>query len=268
MFCRGCGNELTEDAQYCPACGTKVHQASEAIKTTNEASSENTESESYAEPEFDVAVSEIISETPSLKKATPHVELPASTRWLIFGIACVVVLAIGLVPPLVTVLTNENSVLSGNLNTSVEENTSTDVSADSASSDDSSSMATNSSMVSSQSSSTSTTSTENAEGKDSAVSDEEDYILPDIASRLYSTEELNELTDQELYFARNEIFARYGREFQNSDLIEYFSSKDWYNPKYSPADFDSMPSPLNQYEHDNLDAIRALESQRNSPYAV
>ncbi len=93
-----------------------------------------------------------------------------------------------------------------------------------------------------------------------------DHILPDVATRNYSETELEALTDEELYYARNEIFARHGRGFKNQDLIDYFSSKTWYSEQYSPSDFDAMPSPLNEYEKANSDLIREIESDRNSPY--
>ena len=94
----------------------------------------------------------------------------------------------------------------------------------------------------------------------------EDFILPDSSTRYYSEAELSELSDRELYIARNEIYARYGRGFKNQDLVDYFSGKDWYSQQYTPEAFDAMASPLNDYERKNADAIRAIETSRNSPY--
>ena len=92
------------------------------------------------------------------------------------------------------------------------------------------------------------------------------YILPDSASRYYSKDELEQIDLYDLYIARNEIFARHGREFSNSDLQNYFNAQPWYHPQYSPEQFDSMPDPLNQYEKANSDLIREVEQERNSPY--
>ena len=67
-----------------------------------------------------------------------------------------------------------------------------------------------------------------------------DYILPDVQTRLYSTAELEQLSTDELWYARNEIFARHGRGFRNPELQSYFNSKPWYtrNP-IDPDTFDS-----------------------------
>lgn len=96
--------------------------------------------------------------------------------------------------------------------------------------------------------------------------EEEEWILPESDERYYTTEELEELSDKELYFARNEIFARLGREFNNKDLQEYFNEQSWYLPEYSPEDFDSNGPTLNKYEKANAEAIIDLESKRDSKY--
>lgn len=91
------------------------------------------------------------------------------------------------------------------------------------------------------------------------------YILPESDTRYYSESELNALTDYELYLARNEIYARYGREFKNQDLQDYFENKDWYTARYSPESFDSIVA-LNAYEKKNADDMLAMEKSRNSSY--
>lgn len=91
------------------------------------------------------------------------------------------------------------------------------------------------------------------------------YILPESDSRRYTRTELEGLSVWELYLARNEVFARYGRQFKNEDLADYFSSQPWYNGEYSPEDFDGWFSP-NEYEKANTDLILEIEHERNSPY--
>lgn len=91
-----------------------------------------------------------------------------------------------------------------------------------------------------------------------------DYVLPESDTRYYSEDELQALSDYDLYVARNEIFARYGRMFNNEDLNTYFNSKTWYSPTIAPEDFsDSM---LNKYEKANVEAMAKIENDRNSPY--
>ena len=92
------------------------------------------------------------------------------------------------------------------------------------------------------------------------------YMLPNSDSLYYTESELSSLSDWDLYIARNEIFARRGRMFKNQDLADYFSAKNWYHPKYSPEEFDAMPSLLNDHELKNAETIRRVEEERGSEY--
>lgn len=91
------------------------------------------------------------------------------------------------------------------------------------------------------------------------------YVLPDSATRLYSADELSGLSDWELYIARNEIYARHGREFQNQDLRDYFGQQPWYTPRYTPEEFDSLGL-LNDTERQNASTILSVEQARGSQY--
>ena len=91
------------------------------------------------------------------------------------------------------------------------------------------------------------------------------YVLPDSDTRVYSTSELSGLSDWELYVARNEIYARHGRGFQNQDLRNYFAGQSWYREQYSPEEFDSYVT-LNSVEQQNADTILKLEKSRGSQY--
>lgn len=91
-----------------------------------------------------------------------------------------------------------------------------------------------------------------------------DYVIPSSSSVRLTEDDLAGFTAYELYLARNEIYARHGREFVNSDLNLYFNSKPWYVPSISPEDFsDSM---LSQIERDNLQTILSMERLMSSPY--
>ena len=93
-----------------------------------------------------------------------------------------------------------------------------------------------------------------------------DYVLADSSSRYYSKSELEDLSLWELYLARNEIFARYGRGFKNRDLTEYFATRSWYQQRYTPEEFEAMPSPLNDYEMKNTELMLEIEKSKDSPY--
>lgn len=87
------------------------------------------------------------------------------------------------------------------------------------------------------------------------------YILPESDSRVYTREELLELTDEELRIARNEIFARHGRKFTSEEMNSYFSGQTWYTPTYEAAEFDALgDSVLNEVERMNRDQIVELEN--------
>lgn len=92
------------------------------------------------------------------------------------------------------------------------------------------------------------------------------YILPDSSSYYYSYGELSWMSSYDLYLARNEIFARHGRMFNNADLQEYFNSQAWYNPTYTPAQFDSMGNVLSDVEQKNVNVMRQIERDQGSPY--
>lgn len=89
-----------------------------------------------------------------------------------------------------------------------------------------------------------------------------EWVLPDSATRVYTYEEVSKLSDHELEIARNEIFARHGRGFRDDELQAYFNSKSWYERRYSPDEFDAMPSPLTDAENANVAVILQVEGER------
>lgn len=93
----------------------------------------------------------------------------------------------------------------------------------------------------------------------------QDYILDFSGSREVTSSDLNGLSLAELRIARNEIFARHGRQFNDPMLNQWFYSKQWYldiPQKYSPDDFDkNNRNPLSSQESKNADFIRAYEDE-------
>lgn len=57
---------------------------------------------------------------------------------------------------------------------------------------------------------------------------EDAYVLPESNEKELSADELRDLGEDRLRIARNEIYARYGRSFQNEALAQYFQKKAWY----------------------------------------
>lgn len=95
--------------------------------------------------------------------------------------------------------------------------------------------------------------------------DTSDYILPESDSRFYTREELGKLSDEDLRFARNEIFARHGRTFMDNELQLYFASKSWYTPQYTPEAFEQKGDAIfNEFEQANRNLIVSMEQQGSS----
>lgn len=57
---------------------------------------------------------------------------------------------------------------------------------------------------------------------------EDAYVLPESNEKELSADELRNLGEDRLRIARNEIYARYGRSFQDEALAQYFQKKAWY----------------------------------------
>lgn len=66
---------------------------------------------------------------------------------------------------------------------------------------------------------------------------EDGYILPDSGTRKLKKSDLAGLSKEELRLARNEIYARHGRLFQDPALQDYFDSQSWYSGFIAPEDF-------------------------------
>lgn len=85
------------------------------------------------------------------------------------------------------------------------------------------------------------------------------YILDDSNQRFLSEDELKNLSKEELRLARNEIYARYGRKFDDEALCSYFESCSWYEGTIEAEDF--QEDWLNEYEAYNRDLIISYEEK-------
>ena len=86
-----------------------------------------------------------------------------------------------------------------------------------------------------------------------------DYILAESSSRYLEVADLEGLSAEQLRLARNEIYARHGRLFDDAQLQEYFNSREWYSGSISPADFSE--DLLNDYERQNTYLIQDYEHE-------
>jgi hypothetical protein len=78
------------------------------------------------------------------------------------------------------------------------------------------------------------------------------FVLPHSSERKLQLAELATLSSCQKWIARNEIFARKGRPFDNDILDVHFRQQAWYQIQIPHSD-------LTDIEQANVDAIKALE---------
>lgn len=93
-------------------------------------------------------------------------------------------------------------------------------------------------------------------------SEETEYILPDSDTQKLTESDLKELSKEELRLARNEIYARLGRKFDDEALRDYFESKSWYEGTIEPSDFSEEL--LNEIEKYNVTFIAGYEDDQEN----
>lgn len=96
--------------------------------------------------------------------------------------------------------------------------------------------------------------------------DANEYVLALSYNRLIPEDILCNMSVDELWLARNEIFARHGRKFTNAYLDGHFSSCSWYVPSVEADAFDE--NVLSAIEKKNIEGIKAQEAikQAEKPY--
>lgn len=86
-----------------------------------------------------------------------------------------------------------------------------------------------------------------------------EFILPDSNIRVLSRFDLQGLTAEQCRLARNELYARHGRIFDDPNLQSYFQSKSWYYGTIPAANFSE--SMLNDIEIQNRNLIVEYEKE-------
>lgn len=88
-------------------------------------------------------------------------------------------------------------------------------------------------------------------------SEENEYVLPDSDKRKLKKSDLKGLSKEELRIARNEIYARHGRMFDDKKLQKYFDSQSWYEGTVPTSEFSE--DVLSSVEKKNVAFIRQFE---------
>jgi len=110
------------------------------------------------------------------------------------------------------------------------------------------------------SSGTSSSSTTSGSTGSTSTTPSSGYMIVDSNTREISESEITNFTPWQLKVARNEIYARHGRQFVHQDLQCYFAKQSWYkiDPNYTEAS-------LSYLENKNIATILNYEQKINSP---
>ena len=92
-----------------------------------------------------------------------------------------------------------------------------------------------------------------------------EYFFPESSSRYLTDEEISVYSSDQLELAKNEIYARHGRQFVTEYIADYFNSKSWYKGTIDPGTFDAEQNSIfNEYELANISKIAEWEEQNAS----
>ena len=92
-----------------------------------------------------------------------------------------------------------------------------------------------------------------------------EYFFPESSSRYLTDEEISVYSSDQLELAKNEIYARHGRQFVTDYIADYFNSKSWYQGTIDPDTFDAEQNTIfNEYELANISKIAQWEEQKAS----
>jgi len=86
---------------------------------------------------------------------------------------------------------------------------------------------------------------------------EEEYICPYSSMEKLTKKQVLNLSKKERWIAKNEIYARHGRIFNNQELQDYFNSTSWYLGYIEPDDFDE--SVFSKIEKANVKLLAKYE---------
>ena len=271
MFCTKCGNELPVNAKFCTKCGTKVEAfqpgAIQPNPTPQRASVPQQEStqqqtpvrQASPAPQPQQKKNEKISN--KNKNETEKKSGSGAMVYLLIGAAVLIIILIAIIV-LLFIKGNQPAKqddITDKPVVTTEQTTETEMSTEQTDRKDVSGQQEASEKTSEVINKEDTTGNEDM-GTDGAVGEEEaEYILPESASRLLTEADLENLTQEDLRIARNEIYARHGRKFLDEGLQEYFNGKSWYNGTIEPDDF--KEDMLSEIERTNEDTIVNYETK-------
>ena len=253
MFCKRCGKELKEGAQFCQYCGTKV--AVTAGKTE-----ESSVPRQPVEPKG--AETERSASHTVTKPGEPVGKSGVVNKVVVGTVVAIVIIVIGVVIYLLMSKQRDDIETTSEASVGYEEsgeNSNSQYIADQDSQEAVSSETPEPSDIPETPEPQESTPTAVPESVPESVEEPVQYVLPNSNSQYLTMEDLAGLTKEQCRLARNELYARHGRRFDDAELQGYFDSCDWYVGTISPGDFDD--SVLNEYEIANRDLIVQYETE-------
>lgn len=240
-YCRNCCAPLEAGAAFCMQCGTPINAPAGASDTAQ-----------YQAQNYGAAPAAYTQE---------QEKKPLIPTWVLGVIAAVLVIGVGLF-----VFFTANSSPSTSTNTAAT-TVAAEISAattEAATTAAATTAPATTEAATTAAASTAAASTAAANDYVNGIGNEStEYILPESQTRVYSTSELSVLSTAQLELARNEIYARHGREFKTDYISAHFKSKSWYHVEYSAEAFDAIQeSVFSSIEKQNIDNIKAVEATR------
>ena len=250
MFCTKCGNELPVNAKFCTKCGTKVEAFQPGAIQPNLTPQKAPVNQPNLVPQPQQKKTEQVkkpknSEKISNKNETEKKSGSGAMVYLLIGAAVLIIILIAIIV-LLFIKGNQPAKQDDIIDKPVvttEQTTETEMSTEQTDRKDVSGQQEASEKTSEVINKEDTTGNEDM-GTDGAVGKEAD---------------LENLTQEDLRIARNEIYARHGRKFLDEGLQEYFNGKSWYNGTIEPDDF--KEDMLSEIERTNEDTIVNYETK-------
>lgn len=75
---------------------------------------------------------------------------------------------------------------------------------------------------------------------------------------VYTTADFENVPAEVIHIAKNEIYARHGYSFRDSEIMNYFMGQVWYSPSVMPADFSE--DVFTETEVKNLDMLNSIDT--------
>lgn len=268
MFCTKCGNELPVNAKFCTKCGTKVEAFQPGAIQPSPAPQKAPVNQPNPVPQPQQKKTEQVKKPKNSEKISNKNKNETEKKsgsgamvYLLIGAAVLIIILIAIIV-LLFIKGNQPAKqddITDKPVVTTEQTTETEMSTEQTDRKDVSGQQEASEKTSEVINKEDTTGNEDM-GTDGAVGEEEaEYILPKSASRLLTEADLENLTQEDLRIARNEIYARHGRKFLDEGLQEYFNGKSWYNGTIEPDDF--KEDMLSEIERTNEDTIVNYETK-------